>query len=131
MKLNSKFGIDTVTISAVFRLIPEDRVPDAKTIKLFREPLTNAWIFKELFYEFGVQLQLKLCFDRRFVASAERCRFLTLPSLCQASGFGRKPYRLDTQRHLFLPGMFLQYGVFSALFSGYRPCQSRIDEHSS
>lgn len=40
-------------------LMPEDRVPDAKTIWLFREQLTASNIMKELFYDFDIQLQLK------------------------------------------------------------------------
>ena len=40
-------------------LLPEDRVPDAKTIWLFREQLTKANIMKELFHSFDIQLQLK------------------------------------------------------------------------
>jgi IS5 family transposase len=37
--------------------MPEDRVPDAKTIWLFREQLTQHNLIKELFYEFELQLQ--------------------------------------------------------------------------
>ncbi len=40
-------------------LMPEDRVPDAKTIWLFREQLTSASILKELFCDFDIQLQHK------------------------------------------------------------------------
>ena len=38
-------------------LMPKDRVPDAKTIWLFRERLTKKGIVKELFYSFEYQLQ--------------------------------------------------------------------------
>ncbi len=38
-------------------LSPEDRVPDAKTIWLFRENLTKAELMKELFIAFEIQLQ--------------------------------------------------------------------------
>ena len=38
-------------------LMPEDRVPDAKTIWLFREQLTRHKLIKELFDEFQLQLQ--------------------------------------------------------------------------
>ena len=38
-------------------LIPEDRVPDAKTIWLFREQLTKAQVINDLFDSFDVQLQ--------------------------------------------------------------------------
>lgn len=38
-------------------LMPEDRVPDAKTIWLFREQLTQHHLIKELFDEFELQLQ--------------------------------------------------------------------------
>lgn len=40
-------------------LLPEDKVPDAKTVWLFREKLTQAVLIKELFYDFDVQLQSK------------------------------------------------------------------------
>lgn len=40
-------------------LMPEDRVPDAKTIWLFREQLTKANAIKALFYEFDAQLHAK------------------------------------------------------------------------
>ena len=46
-------------------LLPEDRVPDAKTIWLFREQLTAAKIMKELFHDFDIQLQLKGLVARR------------------------------------------------------------------
>ena len=39
--------------------MPEDRVPDAKTIWLFRERLTKKGIVKQLFHGFEYQLQLK------------------------------------------------------------------------
>jgi len=39
--------------------MPEDWVPDVKTIWLFRERLTKKGIVKELFYGFGYQLQSK------------------------------------------------------------------------
>lgn len=39
--------------------MPEDRVPDAKTVWLFRERLTQADLVKELFYEFDAQLHVK------------------------------------------------------------------------
>lgn len=39
--------------------LPEDRIPDAKTIWLFRERLTNANVVKDLFDEFDFQLQDK------------------------------------------------------------------------
>lgn len=40
-------------------LSPEDKVPDAKTIWLFRELLTNNGQIKELFYAFDAQLEEK------------------------------------------------------------------------
>jgi len=40
-------------------LMPEDKVPDAKTVWLFREKLTEALLIKELFHDFDVQLQSK------------------------------------------------------------------------
>ena len=40
-------------------MTPEDRVPDAKTIWLFRERLTKKGIVKQLFHGFEYQLQLK------------------------------------------------------------------------
>ncbi len=50
---------DRYSFSRFHALMPEDRVPDAKTIWLFREQLTNASILKELFHDFDIQLQLK------------------------------------------------------------------------
>ena len=40
-------------------LLPEDRVPDAKTVWLFREQLTQAKLIKALFYEFDALLSVK------------------------------------------------------------------------
>ena len=40
-------------------LVAEDRVPDAKTVWLFRERLNQADLVKELFYEFDAQLHIK------------------------------------------------------------------------
>lgn len=40
-------------------LMPEDKVPDAKTVWLFREKLTVAGLIKEVFYDFDIQLQSK------------------------------------------------------------------------
>lgn len=40
-------------------LMPEDKVPDAKTVWLFREKLSEAGLVKELFYGFDIQLQSK------------------------------------------------------------------------
>lgn len=40
-------------------LMPEDKVPDAKTVWLFREKLTVAGLIKEVFHDFDIQLQSK------------------------------------------------------------------------
>ena len=40
-------------------LMPEDRVPDSKTVWLFREQLTQANLMKDLFHDFDAQLHVK------------------------------------------------------------------------
>ena len=47
---------DRYSFCRFLNLMPEDRVPDAKTIWLFREQLTKAEIIKDLFNDFDAQL---------------------------------------------------------------------------
>lgn len=50
---------DRYSFCRFLALMPEDRVPDAKTIWLFREQLTQANLIKELFLEFDAQLHVR------------------------------------------------------------------------
>ncbi len=50
---------DRYSFCRFLNLMPEDRVPDAKTIWLFREQLTKVNLIKELFLDFDAQLHVK------------------------------------------------------------------------
>lgn len=50
---------DRYSFCRFLNLMPEDTVPDAKTVWVFREQLTHANLVKELFHDFDAQLQAK------------------------------------------------------------------------